>query len=406
MLLTWFGLPHLWRKLMALELTSRNGDFVHSSQQMGSKESGFSKVSQKWLNTTIEVDTALAEISDQNRQREDILADKTAFSVDAKGVDVVVNVDNREFKPTRHALLQLAFRASKLPQTWVNFAVDSGKPEFVANMVDSIRIGLSSVDSEKQFRFRTYQDGTLRACLTTDFSPIDSTWFLNQYKELLPGCSLSHWRGDSDEIYGNILIPDFVRHEDDSEHGGGLSIGNSEIGTRRCFQTPFIFRAICQNGCIWDRVNGERFSVVHRRKGDIAEVLKELRVQLATAIDRDIPLAKEHLDKFLACRSFTLPANEVKTTIAAVCHNGGLTPELSREVLTQFVRKESDFRSLYGIVNAITRASQTTDRDTAYGLDAYAGTLVRSGNVGFDRLRNKGKEMTVDDIKKVFGLAV
>lgn len=391
---------------MALELTSRNGDFVHNGQTMGSKESGFTKVSQKWLNTTIEVDQALSEISDQNRQREDILADKTAFSVDAKGSQVVVNVDDREFAPTRHALLQLAFRASKLPQTWVNFAADSGNEAFVANMVKSIRIGLQSVDAEKQFRFRTYQDGTLRACLTTDFSPIDSTWFLNQYKELLPGCRLSHWRGDSDEIYGNVLIPDFVRHESDSDHGGGLSIGNSEIGTRRCFQTPFIFRAICQNGCIWDRQNGERFSVVHRRKGDIAEVLKELRIQLATAIDRDIPLAKEHLDKFLACRSFALPANEIKTTIAAVCYNGGFSTELSREVLTQFVRKESDFRSLYGIVNAITRASQTVDRETAFGVDSYAGSIVRAGSTGFDRLRVKGREMTSEDIKKVFGLAV
>ncbi len=76
-------------------------------------------------------------------------------------------------------------------------------------------------------------------------------------RKLIPGGRLSHWRGDADTLWGNVLIPDTIRQESDSDYGGMVSIGNSEIRERRITSRPSVFRAICFNGCIWDREAGQ-----------------------------------------------------------------------------------------------------------------------------------------------------
>jgi hypothetical protein len=78
--------------------------------------------------------------------------------------------------------------------------------------------------STKKYLWRTRQDGTLRAMLTDKYAIVNNEWLLEVWQRLIPGGRLSHWRGDSDTIYGNILIPDSIREEDDSDYGGFLTL--------------------------------------------------------------------------------------------------------------------------------------------------------------------------------------
>jgi hypothetical protein len=104
------------------------------------------------------------------------------------------------------------------------------------------------VDQDKQRLIRTWSDGTLRAFLSQKYTIVNNAWFLDVLSKAIPGGVVSHWKGDADSIFGNVLIPDTIRAEADSDFGGMLSVGNSEIGTRRISSLPSVFRAICMNG--------------------------------------------------------------------------------------------------------------------------------------------------------------
>ena len=69
---------------------------------------------------------------------------------------------------------------------------------------------LRRLDPEKKYRLRTYTDGTCRAFVTDRYAPIDNRWYLEQLKQNLPEGRLSHWRGDEDTIYGNILLDTII----------------------------------------------------------------------------------------------------------------------------------------------------------------------------------------------------
>src|SRR5437763_10689431 len=65
------------------------------------------------------------------------------------------------------------------------------------------------------FLWRTRKDGTLRAMLTDSYAIINNEWFMEALAKLVPGGLCSHWRGDSDSIWGNILISMMANREEE-----------------------------------------------------------------------------------------------------------------------------------------------------------------------------------------------
>ena len=95
-----------------------------------------------------------------------------------------------------------------------------------------------------------------------------------------------------------MLIPDTIREESDSDYGGMLSIGNSEIGERRISSMPSIFRAICMNGCIWDQTAGKGINQVHRGKIDLDQLFLVIKENLEV----QIPLLPQGIERLLGTR--------------------------------------------------------------------------------------------------------
>ena len=76
--------------------------------------------------------------------------------------------------------------------------------------------------------------------MTDKYTPVDNRWYLEALKEFLPDARYSHWKGDEDTIFGNLLLPDSIMdygQDDDTDYGGMVSISNCEIGKRKSHGT-------------------------------------------------------------------------------------------------------------------------------------------------------------------------
>lgn len=357
------------------------GDFVKQSQPMGTSQ-GFKHVSALWLPKTITFGQAMEKLEQERSNRQDLLTNWRDWKFSCEGSEISVEyADGRKFKPTDWAWQNLAkysnVSLTHLKQTMSeDYARDDVDTAQLCSMLNYRKQREHMKDKKpRQLLFRTYGDGTLRAVLTDEFTAIDNIWVLKLLSALIPEGRISHQRGDADTMFGNILIPDTIRAEDDSDYGGMIAFRNSEIGCASLDTLPSLFRAICMNGNIWSETKGTNFRQVH--KGEIK--LKEVALAIHANITTQIELIPALMDKFLALRQFefakdtTMPA-----VIAAVVQINKLTPSQGKEILTQWATYEKDQKTAFGVVNAITRAGQLYDASTTRDFDMLGGSLIRA----------------------------
>lgn len=379
-----------------LKPTGNTGDGVRNNQVMAS-QSGFASVSQTWYKKTLSYEDATKQIYAEQSKRLDIMCKVSDFKVELRKSAIVLVHNGKAYNPTEHALRQFATRCG-VPHTFVNWVGSNTElSDFdkmnVVNFLDGMR---KHFNQENKYRWRTSGD-TMRAVLTEDYAPIDNVWYINMLKEALPGGRVSHWRGDADDIYGNILMPDSIIEGNDGEYGGMISVGNSEIGIRRFEQYPSVFRAICMNGCIWDQNKGEVVSKVHRGKIDLVD----LRGRLFDNINKQIPLIPALVERFLDLRKLELPKSEKLTNvIATVGLDNSLTGNEIVAVAKQFAEYERGDRNVFGIVNAITRAGQLYDNQTWVKYDRLAGQFMGMTPAKWEALRGRAKVITEKQLIK------
>jgi hypothetical protein len=382
------------------------GDFVRTLQ--GQTGTGFQKgshVHKDWWAKTKTYEQVMEDAQVAVKNREDILIESKYISCVGSDNDFYFQlVDGRKFRPTDHALEQFSVRSGVTSSSFLremrnieNFdSHDANTMSIVGNNA------LRRIEPDKKFRLRTYTDGTCRAFVTEQYAPVDNRWYLETLAEFIPGGRFSHWRGDEDTIYGNVLIPDTIMDygSDDSDYGGMISVGNCEIGTRRISQTPSLFRAICMNGCIWGQTAGEKIRRVHRGNID----LNALKLEIAQNIQHQIPLLAPGIQQFLATRSMETGKASVKGVIAAISSDHRLSKKEASEFLDQYVTLEAGNRNLFGIINGLTRAGQVFDNKTWVKFDEIAGSLMDTSADRWSTILRRADTFTDKDYEKVFSL--
>ena len=387
------------------------GEFVRTLQ--GRTGTGFQKgshVHKDWWAKTLSYDEGLEQLQLEAQSREDILTEvkNVTPTVNDEG-QFVFKVDDRHFLPTEWALGQFSTRCG-LPSSTVlrNLRTSTdGKHGFnrdtrdAETMVAVASNSMRRLDQDKKFRLRTYQDGTLRAFVTEKYAPIDNRWYMEVIKETLPDGRLSHWKGNADTIFGNILLPDTIidyGQDDDTDYGGMLSIGNCEIGKRRISQMPSLFRAICMNGCIWSQTKGSAISKKHMGEID----LHELKLQINDNIQAQLPLLPQGIERLLGIRAMGTDGVSMKPVIAQVCSENKFDKRQATEVLAQWVEHESSDRNLFGVVNAITRAGQEFDNQSWVKFDEIGGRLIDTKQDRWSSLVKRAGTLNDKDIQRVF----
>lgn len=390
------------------------GNFVLTGQKTAG-EVGFSKVSQRWIDTTITYEQGLDLLEKGRAQTEDVVSTLQDMKPAIQGGHfVLTNKDGRSFRPTEHAVTQMGtwcgcgtWYVQSLLANPTNikgdqlYSRDQGDAETLVHVLAN---GFRRIDPAKPFLWRTRKDGTLRAMLTTEYAKVDNRWFLETLRSIVPGGRLSHWKGDQDTLWGNILIPDSIRSEADSDYGGMLSIGNSEIGERRVMSLPSIFRAICQNGCIWGQEKGQGIRFVHRGKIDLKELFDEIR----TNLQEQIPLLPQGIKRLLGIRSFGWDGSSMLPLFAQVAHEHKLSRKTATSLLTGFAEERAvapdTARSLFGVVASVTRASQKQSNEEWFKLDSIGGRLSEYTKDEWSTTVKRAKSLPAKQVEEAFCL--
>ena len=394
------------------------GDFVLRGQKTSEAE-GFKNVSSIWMDKCIDYDTAMDKIVDGQNKIQDIRGGLQDFTpaVSEAGEAVLRYKDGREFVPTDHALKNIAvagrtsdwflrdLRESKNHQTKdeVVFKRDRQDAELLVQCLKQTLWRADRFDQEKERLWRTWSDGSMRAMLSDKYAIVNNAWVMEVIREAVPAGMLSHWRGDADNMYGNVLIPDSIRQEDDSDYGGMLSVGNSEIGTRRVSSTPSVFRAICMNGCIWDQEKGKSICQVHRGELD----LDFLKHEIIRNLNEQIPLMNHGIDLLLKLRSYGNNGVSMAKIVGQVCKDFKVTKKQSFGVLKAFAVEQSEVEELantaFGVANAFTRFGQTLADDNWVKFDTLGGQVVNMQQAQWNSTVERAKSVDDKQLEKIFG---
>ena len=393
------------------------GQFVHDNQGMAVKE-GFRNVSKSWWDKTISYDEGMEMLEDDRGHRQDYLVNRSQMSFDVREVGgkfhFGIETDDQFYVPNDHALDQIvkvacngkgtAFVRSLRGSVYDRNQSKDVQRDFqdMSTILSIVRNGIRRQATDKKYKLRCYDNGSMRAFLSEKYAEVDNRWYLEQLKQIIPAGRLSHWRGDSDTVFGNVLIPDTIREEDDSDYGGMVSIGNCEIGKRAVSSLPSVFRAICMNGCIWDQTKGSEIKVRHIGDIDLSSLASKIR----TNIEAQIPLLPMGIERILGIRAKGTDGVAMKSLIAGVSKKEGIDKRGSKAILEAWQKYEKPIapeeRSLFDIVNSITRAGQFLDNQTWLNFDKLGGRLVNYTDRQWESVKAFSADLEDTDFKKIY----
>ena len=236
----------------------------------------------------------------------------------------------------------------------------------------------------RDFRVRVRHDDegndVIRAIVSERYGVIDNHEAMDMIVNALPSLKdalASHIHNDGDDIYGNVLLPDYMKSEPDSDYGVGIAFRNSEIRNSTFKISPFLFRAICLNGMIWGRQNSE-ITVNQRHMGKID--LNELQEQVTVAVKVALTQGNDLLT--LMALSKQVKVENPLATIAMLARDNKMTIEQGKlwhkGYLDSLHEQHGDVheKSAFGIVNGLTRASQDFKGSTREQMETTASYIL------------------------------
>lgn len=375
------------------------GDFVLKGQKM---HEAFTHVNADWLKKTKTFEQMIKEAREFQATCKDL---EGAELKDLKAVNGEITVPNynRPMTPSEHAITQLGIRSGVPGWYLQKLLLERNDAELFDTNVNK---GIEEEGKGSAF-LRVREVGgvtTLRALLTNRYAVLNNLPVIETLGEVMPGGRVSHLFYNGDTFRANILVPDCLRSEDDSDYGGGISVLNDEIGRFKFRQRPFVFRAICFNGNVWDRKDGTEFS--KRHLGEINWT--EFRKNIIMNIQAQLPLVNEKIEKVLALKGLPLTQQEIEQTIVYIGQRENLTQKVQAKWYEGFkvelakAKTASTILSAFGVVQGATRAAQELPFEMQEMLETLSGRLV-DGN--WEKLVNGAKaSVELEDAKAILEL--
>lgn len=258
-----------------------------------------------------------------------------------------------------------------IPQSMLGYLEERGYQE---DMVRFINADLDNREQEwnnsgkepRDFRIRMRQgeDGSevIRAIVSERYGVIDNDQAMEMIADALPSLNdalASHFFNDGDDIYGNILVPDYMKSQPDSDYGVGIAFRNSEIRNATFKVSPFLFRAICLNGMIWGRSNSE-IQINQKHLGNIDT--KELGLKVRHAVNVALNQGNDMLT--LVNHAKQVKVENPLRVIAQLSRDNHLTIDQGKlwhkGYLDSLMEKTGDQndKTAFGVVNGLTRCAQ------------------------------------------------
>lgn len=394
----------------------RDGDLVLKEQKL---HPAFTHVSEIWVKKTLTFEEIIKKAQDfQKRVRDYEGFNLSQFNAKGSGS---LYIGGKEVVPSEHSLGQfgsmvgvpggyLNFLRTDVPELFrdtVNKLTDRSKNIALDHQraVDAARAAGAKKPSrpdhaDRKVFIRALDNGfgnseTLRAVLSSRYAVINNLPVLETLGDIVPGGRVSHLDYDGDTLRANILVPDSLRQENDSDYGGGISVLNNETGRFPLTSRPFVFRAICMNGNIWDRKDGVEFN--RRHIGTVTWA--ELRKLLVMNIQNQIPLVQKNIEKVLNLKGLPVSEQEIQQAIVYVGRRERLTQKVQRSWWEGY--ETEPFQSAFGLIQGLTRGAQTQEFETRELMETLSARLI-DGN--FDKTLSAARNaISADEAKEVLG---
>lgn len=276
-----------------------------------------------------------------------------------------------------------------IPSSMISFLEERGyDEELVKFMNEELDLRENNWKNDgkepRDFRVRIRHDDEgndiIRAIVSERYGVIDNDQAMEMIADALPSLTdalASHIFNDGDDMYGNVLVPDHMKSEPDSDYGVGIAFRNSEIRNATFKVSPFLFRAICLNGMIWGRTNSEiTVNQRHMGKIDTDALKKEVRHAIAVALTQGndmltlMNLAKQvKVDNPLAVIAQLTRDNKMTADQGRLWHKGYLDSLLE-------TTGDQNENTAFGIVNGLTRSAQNYKGSTREQMETVAGFVL------------------------------
>jgi len=264
------------------------------------------------------------------------------------------------------------------------------------------------IEESKGFLVRTRRDDdgnqVVRYIASDRYGVIDNTDVMRIIADALPGgwgdSLASHAWNDGDSMLGNVLLPDYLKNRPDSEYGVGFAFKNSEIGRFRFEINPFLFRAICLNGCIWGRSN----SIITVDKKHLGNIdIQAIALEVKNAVMVALAEGEQVLELFDKSKEIAV-ANQAEL-VAALSKEYKLTIPQGRAWLAGIGAEPGD--TVFHMVQGLTRGAQEFVGDSRRTMEEVAGLIVAPSLTAdidaiasqWDKFALMGDRLTEDQVK-------
>ncbi len=255
------------------------------------------------------------------------------------------------------------------------------EPGIVPSLAKKLQAEIQDLESRlqesKKFTVRTRNDDkgnqVVRYVASERYGVINNDTVMDIISGALPGgwgdSLASHAWNDGDSMIGNVLLPDYIKNRPDSEYGIGISFKNSEIGRYRFEICPFLFRAICLNGCIWGRSN----SVIGIDKKHLGEInLDEIKMQVQEAVKLALAEGEQVLELFDITKEITV--ENQPQLVASLAKEFKLTIPQGRAWLNAIGDEPGE--TVFHTIQGLTKASQSFTGDVRQTMEETAGLIL------------------------------
>lgn len=220
---------------------------------------------------------------------------------------------------------------------------------------------------------RLVRGSHVRAFLTESYAPLDDVDVLPLVADVVGNEATRIEALDFTEDHTHLRLV-FPREMRDVRPGDtimtGLHITNSEVGLRAVHIDALVYRLVCSNGLV--RAESQSRTTI-RHVGDRARLKDALARAVENAKDNAIGLAEQFR------RSVDARLAEPEALFKSLAQEGALTKEQLQAVLAAYAMEPG--RSVFGTVNALTRAAQAESvYEDRYQLERV-GSLVLARHV-------------------------
>lgn len=219
--------------------------------------------------------------------------------------------------------------------------------------------------------------GTLRAILSERYACFDHPALLDAMAGTVNGRFQVDWCALSeDSLHVRLLDPTLTREALPGDRlMAGLHIANSEVGKRAVTVDALVYRLVCQNGLV-RLVKGK--SLLYQRH--VALSPDRFQTALAEAVTEALMQSSGFMERLVMAT--TTPVADMDKMLLSLAQRWSLPKAMQETIRTDLLQSPSGQQeTLYGLVNAVTRAAQTLNADDRHALETLAGTLLDEGSM-------------------------